>query len=69
MSLPYVCPICRHYGLEREELAYYSYICPACSRRYRKAYYSQIENSSFFIEELTNKEYAIEIFVIPEEED
>lgn len=64
MSIPYVCPLCRHYGLDNEELTYNSYKCPFCSRRYHKTYLYQ---TPLLVEELTKKQYNIEIYIKSED--
>jgi hypothetical protein len=73
MSLPYVCPICRHYGLNKEGFNYYPYQCPVCFRHYKKIHRLVDNNydkeNIIFIEELTHKEYEVEIYVNPSEED
>lgn len=60
MKVPYVCPICRHYGLKKEELTYNSYTCPACGKSFHKDYLHQ---TPILIEELTEKQYGIEIYM------
>lgn len=66
MKVPYVCPLCRHYGLDKEELTYNSFLCPCCIRRFHKDY---LERSPILIEELTGKEYGIELYIISDKDE